>query len=147
MAVPSAGPETTNVAPDSVPICRGSPAGTTSVSPGDRSMVSALGRRSPYRRADAQTAAKTAAGLERAGYVARSTVPRDRRAVLLRRTARGEELLTASEAGFERVMDRWRRQLGGARFDAMVQALAEVAGDRPVGDLPGWLTQRSVPER
>jgi hypothetical protein len=66
---------------------------------------------------------------------------------LLRRTARGEELLTASEAGFERVMDRWRRQLGGARFDTMVQALAEVAGDRPVGDLPSWLTQRSAPER
>jgi hypothetical protein len=40
-------------------------------------------------------------------------------------------------------MDRWRQQLGVARFDAMVEALAEVASDRPVGDLPGWLTQRS----
>jgi hypothetical protein len=25
----------------------------------------------------------------------------------------------------------------------MVKALAEVTGDRPIGDLPGWITQRS----
>ncbi|WP_183097710.1 MarR family winged helix-turn-helix transcriptional regulator [Nocardioides pelophilus] len=86
-----------------------------------------------------QAAAKTAVGLERAGYVARDSVPGDRRAVLLRRTARADDLLAASAAGFEHVMERWRRQLGTTRFDATVEALTEVAGDRPVGDLPGWL--------
>jgi DNA-binding MarR family transcriptional regulator len=94
-----------------------------------------------------QAAAKTAAGLERAGYVTRGPVPGDRRAVLLRRTARAEGMLAASEAGFERVADRWRRQLGAGRFDAMVESLAEVAGHRPVGDLPGWLTQRASSEQ
>ncbi|KRA30096.1 MULTISPECIES: MarR family winged helix-turn-helix transcriptional regulator [unclassified Nocardioides] len=88
-----------------------------------------------------QAAAKTAAGLEGAGYVARGSVPGDRRAVRLRRTSRADELLAASATGFERIMDRWRSQLGASRFDAMVEALAEVAGDRPMGDLPGWLTQ------
>lgn len=91
-----------------------------------------------------QAAAKTTAGLEKAGYVVRDSVLGDRRAVLLRRTPHAEEFLAASAAGFEHTMDRWRRQLGVARFDAMVESLAEVAGDRPVGDLPGWLTQRTV---
>ncbi len=88
-----------------------------------------------------QAAAKTAAGLERAGYVARGSVSGDRRAVLLSRTSRAEEFLAASEAGFEHIMGRWRRHLGADRFDAMVEALAEVVGDGPVGDLPGWLSQ------
>ena len=90
-----------------------------------------------------QAAAKTADSLERAGYVARNPMPGDRRAVLLRRTPRAEEFLAASAAGFEHVMDRWRRQLGDVNFDTMVKALAEVARDRPIGDLPGWLTQRT----
>ncbi|WP_169738866.1 MarR family winged helix-turn-helix transcriptional regulator [Jiangella gansuensis] len=90
-----------------------------------------------------QAAAKTTAGLERAGYVARDSVPGDRRAVLLRRTSRAEDLLAASAAVFDHVMDRWRRQLGVARFDTMVEALADVAGEGTVGDLPGWLTQWS----
>jgi DNA-binding MarR family transcriptional regulator len=89
-----------------------------------------------------QAAAQTTAGLEKAGYVVREPVPDDRRAVLLRRTPRAEEFLSASAAGFDRVMDRWRQQLGITRFDAMVKALAEVTGDRPIGDLPGWITQR-----
>lgn len=89
-----------------------------------------------------QAAAKTAAGLEDAGYIFRDPVPGDRRAVLLRRTQRAEEFLTASAVGFEHIVDRWRRQLGADRFDAMVEALAEVADGGPVGDLPGWLTQR-----
>lgn len=89
-----------------------------------------------------QAAAKTAAGLERAGYLTREPVPGDRRAVRLRRTPRAEDLLVASEAGFERVAERWRHQLGPTRYDALVDALATIAGDRPVGDLPGWLTQR-----
>lgn len=92
-----------------------------------------------------QAAAKTATGLEDAGYVARRSVPGDRRAVLLQRTERAEEFLAASALGFEQVVDRWRRQLGADRFDAMVEALTVVADDLPIGDLPGWLTQRPPP--
>lgn len=91
-----------------------------------------------------QAAAKTAAGLERGGYLTRDALAGDRRAVLLRRTERADALLAASAAGFDRVARRWRRQLGAARYEAMVEALVEVAGDRPVGDLPGWLTQRTT---
>ncbi|SDR99833.1 MarR family winged helix-turn-helix transcriptional regulator [Microlunatus soli] len=94
-----------------------------------------------------QAAAKTAAGLERSDLVVRESVPADRRAVQLRRTPHAESFLAASAAGFEQVMDRWRRRLGRARFDAMVEALMDVAGDRPVGDLPGWLAQRSGASR
>lgn len=94
-----------------------------------------------------QAAAKTATSLERGGYVLRDSVPGDRRAVMLRRTPHAEELLEASAAGFERVMDRWRGRLGDARFEAMVEALVEVAADGKVGDLPGWLTQRTSPRR
>lgn len=92
-----------------------------------------------------QAAAKTASGLEEVGYISREPAPGDRRAVLLQRTDRAEDFLSASAVGFERVLERWRRHLGTARFDAMVESLAEVAGDGPVGDLPGWLTQRHGP--
>jgi DNA-binding MarR family transcriptional regulator len=91
-----------------------------------------------------QAAGKTAATLESAGYLSRSPNPGDRRAVILRRTSRADEFLEASAAGFEHVMDRWRRQLGADAYDAMVDALAAVGGNRPIGDLPGWLTQRST---
>lgn len=91
-----------------------------------------------------QAAAKTAATLERAGYLTREGVPHDRRAVRLRRTRRADELLAASAEGFERVMDRWRDELGIRAFDAMVAALATIADDGGVGDLPGWLTQRAA---
>lgn len=90
-----------------------------------------------------QAAAKTATVLEGAGYIAREAVPDDRRAVLLRRTPRADDLLEASAAGLERTMARWRSQLGANRFEAMVEALAQVAGEPLVGDLPGWLTRRT----
>ncbi|KRF11285.1 hypothetical protein ASG90_16095 [Nocardioides sp. Soil797] len=88
-----------------------------------------------------QAAGKTATTLESAGYVVRSSVANDRRAVLLRRTPQADDLLTASEAGFDKVIARWRKQVGAKRFDAMVETLGELAGDLPVGDLPGMLTQ------
>lgn len=90
-----------------------------------------------------QAAAKTATALERDGYVDRSSVAHDRRAVLLRRTPHADELLAASEAGFEKVVARWRKQVGAKRFDAMVATLSDLADDLPVGDLPGMLTQQS----
>ena len=106
----------------------------------DGCTINELGRRLGVSK---QAAAKTAAGLEKSGYASREPVPGDRRAVLLRRTPRAEEFLAASAAGFERVMDGWRLRLGDARFDALVDALADVADERPVGDLPGWLSRRS----
>lgn len=90
-----------------------------------------------------QAAAKTAAGMASAGYVEREPVPGDRRAVLLRRTARADDLLRLSERGFRRVLRRWRREVGGAELDAMVAALTSIAGNAPIGDLPGWLTRPS----
>lgn len=88
-----------------------------------------------------QAAAKTAVALESAGYVARSSVAGDRRSVLLSRTSHADAMLAASEAGFDRVIARWRAQVGAKRFDAMVETLSELAADLPFGDLPGMLTQ------
>ena len=72
--------------------------------------TSELGRRLGVSK---QAAAKTVAGLERLGYVARGADVRDSRAQRVVRTPRGEELLALSAETFGRL--------------------------RALGDLPGWM--------
>jgi DNA-binding MarR family transcriptional regulator len=100
--------------------------------------VSELGRRLGVSK---QAAAKTAAGLERLGYVARGADPTDARAVRLRRTPRGEQFLFASAAIFDRLHGKWERRLGTGRVAALEDDLARivVGTDVKLGDLPGWL--------
>lgn len=75
-----------------------------------------------------QVAAKTASTLESSGYFTREPVPSDRSAVMLRRTPRAEELLAASAAGFERVMDRgWEPPRGDRRRGDSLGRCARVA--------------------
>ncbi len=66
---------------------------------GSGASISELGRRLGVSK---QAAAKTVAGLERLGYVARSADGRDARATRIERTARGDELLRLSAVIFER---------------------------------------------
>ena len=93
-----------------------------------------------------QAAAKAAVALEAAGYVTRETHPDDGRAVLVRRTVYADEMLAVSETAFEKVADGWRELLGDDDFEALARSVLRISAGRPVGDLPGWLTQRTSSE-
>lgn len=104
----------------------------------DGATVSELGRRLGVSK---QAAAKTAAGLERLGYLEREHHPADARAVRLRRSVRGDELLALSAEVFERLRSRWASELGAERIRALEDDLERIAapGEGKLGDLPGWL--------
>jgi DNA-binding MarR family transcriptional regulator len=90
--------------------------------------VSELGRRLGVSK---QAAAKTAAGLEVRDYAVRELHPTDTRALLLRRTERGEKLVAASAAAFERLRASWGAWAGAegaARMAGVAEQLARVAG-------------------
>jgi DNA-binding MarR family transcriptional regulator len=103
----------------------------------DGTTLSELGRRLGVSK---QAAAKTAGALERLGYLERAADPGDARAVRLRRSHRGEELLALSADGFARIRRRWSRELGAERLEALEDDLERLAGaSAKLGDLPGWL--------
>lgn len=100
--------------------------------------TSELGRRLGISK---QGAAKTAAGLERVGYLTREADPGDARSVLLKPTARGAELLTLSAEIFDRLRAGWSGELGERRLTALEDDLRRIAAPSgtKLGDLPGWL--------
>jgi hypothetical protein len=65
----------------------------------------------------------------------------DARAVQLRRSPRGEELLSLSAEIFEQLRTDWKRELGDKRVRALEDDLERLAGAAAtkLGDLPGWL--------
>lgn len=89
-----------------------------------------------------QAAAKTVIGLEHLEYVERRRNPHDRRAALIRRTSRGDELLALSAEVFEGLRERWICELGVDRVRGLESDLerisANVKGSK-LGDLSGWL--------
>jgi DNA-binding MarR family transcriptional regulator len=102
----------------------------------DGATVSELGRRLAVTK---QAAAKTAASLERLGYVVREAHPTDARAVRLQRSPRGNEFLTLSAQIFDQLRAGWAQKLGYERLDALEDALELIAGTTPLGDMPGWI--------
>jgi DNA-binding MarR family transcriptional regulator len=101
--------------------------------------ISELGRRLGVSK---QAAAKTAAALEGLGYASRMPHPLDKRASVLVRTERGEEMLGLSAAVFSQLRQRWAERLGDSRVQALeddLEAVVTVAGGAKLGDLPGWL--------
>jgi DNA-binding MarR family transcriptional regulator len=105
----------------------------------DGATASELGRRLGVSK---QAAAKTVAGLERLGYVAREPDARDARAQRVVRTAQGAELLALSAETFGRLRARWRRELGPRRLRELedgLEAMIGAAGAAKLGDLPGWM--------
>ena len=105
----------------------------------DGATVSELGRRLGVTK---QAAAKTAASLERLGYVRREPDFEDARAVRLRRSRGGEEMLALSAEIFDRLRAEWIRELGDARVRSLeddLERIAGPAGAAKLGDLPGWL--------
>jgi DNA-binding MarR family transcriptional regulator len=104
----------------------------------DGATVSELGRRLGVSK---QAAAKTAASLERLTYVIRQPHPTDARALQLRRSPRGDELLSLSAEIFEQLRNGWKHELGAKRVRTLEDDLEQVAGAAvsKLGDLPGWL--------
>jgi DNA-binding MarR family transcriptional regulator len=108
------------------------------VGPGGATL-SELGRRLGVSK---QAAAKTAAGLERLGYIVREAHPTDARAVAVRRSSRGDELLELSGEIFARLRAEWATTLGAERLRTLEDDLERIAsshGSAKLGDLPGWL--------
>jgi DNA-binding MarR family transcriptional regulator len=102
----------------------------------DGATVSELGRRLAVSK---QAAAKTASSLERLGYVVRHDHPTDARAVQLRRSRRGEELLSLSAQIFDQLRAGWAHELGDERLHALEDDLEVIAGAAHTGDMPGWI--------
>jgi DNA-binding MarR family transcriptional regulator len=104
----------------------------------DATTLSELGRRLGVSK---QAAAKTAASLERLGYITREHHPTDARAVRLRRSHRGEEFLSLSAEIFQRLHASWANELGTERIQALEDDLERIAttSRAKLGDLPGWL--------
>jgi DNA-binding MarR family transcriptional regulator len=100
--------------------------------------VSELGRRLGVSK---QAAAKTVASLEALGYVHRVAHPRDQRAALVKRAARGDEMLALSARIFGRIHGEIAKLLGRTQLEALETALNTIASERTpkLGDLPGWL--------
>ena len=87
-----------------------------------------------------QAAGKTVDALERQGYVERTDDPSDRRRRLVRRTARGTDLLDRSAAIFDTLRSGWAETLGADRLRALEDDLRRVTPPEPLrADLPGWL--------
>lgn len=89
-----------------------------------------------------QAAAKTVSALERAGYVCRERDRADARAVRLKRTARGEQMLALSAAYFDAYHDRLAATLGPDRLSDLEDGLQRIAGANKnyLSGLPGWIT-------
>lgn len=104
----------------------------------DGTTTSDLGRRLGVTK---QAAAKTVISLEQAGYIRREPDPGDRRAVRLRRTARGEEMLRLSAAFFETYRAHLTNALGPARLAQLEDDLDHMATPAKDGlrGFPGWL--------
>jgi DNA-binding MarR family transcriptional regulator len=105
----------------------------------DGTTTSELGRRLGVSK---QAAAKTAASLERVGYVCREPDPQDGRAVRLLRTARGEEMLSLSATFFESHHRHLAQVLGHQWLAELEDDLQQIAGppEDSLRGLPGWMT-------
>lgn len=104
----------------------------------DGATVSELGRRLGVSK---QAAAKTADGLERLGYLRRVPHPTDARAVRLRRTEGGDEMLALNAEILERLRAGWVAHIGAERLEQLQDDLERIGGvgTAKLGDLPGWL--------
>jgi len=88
-----------------------------------------------------QAAGKTLDLLSQAGYVTIAADPDDKRRKLVRRTARGDDLLDKSVTAFAAVAGTWADRVGAERVDQLTEVLAAlgVATSARI-DLGSWMT-------
>jgi DNA-binding MarR family transcriptional regulator len=96
---------------------------------GGADTASELGRRLAVSK---QAAAKTIAALEELGYVERAADPADARRKRLVVTDHGHDLTAVGGALFDDVRERWARQIGARRLDALQADLATLVAPRPI---------------
>ncbi|MBN9618722.1 MAG: winged helix-turn-helix transcriptional regulator [Actinobacteria bacterium] len=102
-------------------------AGCTSVDLGQRLGVSK------------QAAAKTAQSLADLGLIERVRDASDRRALILKPTSRGLDMLTKSAESFQRHLSAWRERSGDGAMDTTLRTLAKAdPGSRGPLDLSEW---------
>ena len=89
--------------------------------------ASELGRRLSVSK---QAAAKTIAALEMLGYVERRADARDARRKQLRVTPRGREMVAIGAALFDEVRERWAREIGDKKLEAMESQLTALVPPR-----------------
>jgi DNA-binding MarR family transcriptional regulator len=87
------------------------------------SRVSDLARRAQITK---QSMAELVGHLERHGYVERVPDPNDRRAKLVRTTAKGRELHRTARAFVAHLEDRWGQRLGKEKMKQLKELLAEL---------------------
>lgn len=86
-----------------------------------------------------QAVTKTVASLEAQGYAERSPDPADSRAVIVRRTSRGREMLRISARAVRRAHRALAREVGEDDLAATMRTLHALGGDRSVAGVPAWL--------
>lgn len=89
----------------------------------DGTRVSVLAERAQVTK---QSMAELVAHLERHGYVERTSDPADRRAKLVRATARGNELYALARKFVAATEAAWERKLGKAKFRQLRELLVEL---------------------
>jgi DNA-binding MarR family transcriptional regulator len=94
--------------------------------------VSDLARRAQITK---QSMAELVAHLERYGYIERVADPSDRRAKLVRTTAKGQELHAIARAFVAKLEQRWGARLGKAKMKQLKKLLVEL--NRVVADETG----------
>lgn len=88
-----------------------------------------------------QAAARTVAGLEEIGYVAREIDPADARRQRITLTASGHDCLVRSERILGELREGWVDAVGARRVSGVERTLAAVLGPeagRVRVDVPGW---------
>ncbi|MBC6468197.1 MarR family winged helix-turn-helix transcriptional regulator [Actinomadura alba] len=86
-----------------------------------------------------QAAGKTVDALERLGYLARGSDPRDARRKVVRLTPRGADCLERSARIFDDLRGRWADALGAERLTALEEDLRRMTPSNLFQlDVPGW---------
>lgn len=90
-----------------------------------------------------QAAGQTIANLISLGYAIKEPDPADARAQIVRRSAHGIELLTASLRFFESRADEWAQQFGEVQLEEFTRMLQVLAGDSSLGAVPRLVSDES----
>lgn len=91
-----------------------------------------------------QAAGQTIANLVSLGYAVRERDPADGRALIVRRSERGNELLASSARFLVQREAEWEQQFGAEPMREFSRILLSLAGNANIGDFPGWVSQEIV---
>lgn len=91
-----------------------------------------------------QAAGQTIANLISLGYAFKEPDPDDARSQIVRRSARGVELLDSSLKFFEARADEWTQQFGEDQLEEFAGILRVLAGESRSSAVPGWESDGTI---